>query len=227
MTTKAQKIVEKDISDRLNKIAFHFEERFNIRIQFEKFTAADYVFKTSKTEKVKRVLTRIQSEELSLLIELVHLLDNLKKYLKLYQLNMADLRLVEKSKQYIFAANFVNTHKHGSRGRNKPSAIIDYYCPIILQEGEKPKPSDRLLDIRAFINFEGDLFDSVILFEELVQIWMRFLFDHTSIDIKQFQSRINTVLIQTKTGSRYSAKIPTGVFDDAKKKADERKHIDL
>lgn len=227
MTIKAQQAVKRDIADRLSKIAFHFEERNRIRATFEQCTLGD-LFPDSLTAKMlERLLTRVQSEELTTLLELVHLIDNMRKHLNLHQLDATELKVIEKSEPYRVATNFVNVHKHGSRGRNKRSAHIDYTVPILVQKGKKPQLSDKLIDIRSMINFEGDLFDSIDVIEKLIHIWEKFLRDHTEIDLRPFSSRIGVVLQFQHGQAQYSAKMPHGVLVDAKAKADERKHIDL
>jgi hypothetical protein len=149
------------------------------------------------------------------------------KYFHVCKLDVTKLKEIEEFKPHKVAANFVNVHKHGSRGRNRPNAKIDYEAPIFIQRGNKPESSDKLVDIRSLINFEGVLFDSMEIVEDLIRFWETFLCHHTKIDIKPFVSRIGAVLALREGKSQYSAKIPSGVLDDAKAQADERKHIDL
>ncbi len=81
MTTKAQQAVENDIADRLSKIAFHFEEQSRIRVHFGQFVGENFSPDSPRAKELERFRTRVQSEELSVLIELVHLRDNVIKAL--------------------------------------------------------------------------------------------------------------------------------------------------
>lgn len=91
MSTKAHEITQKEVEERLSKIAFYFEERNSVRKNLERFTEGDYKPASPQFEEMKRVLDRIESAELSLLSELVHLTDNVKKYFKAHGLNQKEL----------------------------------------------------------------------------------------------------------------------------------------
>ncbi len=225
MATKAQAAIMQDIFDRLDKVAFHFEERNRFRSEFEKYTGADYLLGGPNSGKVKRLYMRTQSEELSLLYELVHLKENLEAFFRMHQLNRSELAAFENSELYKVAANFVNVHKHGSRGRNSPSAKIDYHVSICIQEGKAPKPSDRLADIHSLVNFEGCIYDSVGLIRDLIQAWTVFLRNYAVIDLAPFTSRIDAVL--TQNPAHYSALVPEGVKTDAQRIATERRFTDF
>jgi len=138
MTTKAQQSAKKDISDRLDKIAFHFEEQSRFRVHYDQFIGKDFSPDSPRSKELERFRTRVQSEELSVLIELVHLRDNVIKYFHVHKMDVNKLKKIEKCKPYKIAANFVNVHKHGSRGRNRPVAKIDYETPIFIRKGKKP-----------------------------------------------------------------------------------------
>ena len=227
MAKTAQEIVKKDIADRLNKIAFHFEERSSLRSQLEQYTTGDNNPNSPNHKNMNHLVTRIQSEEVSTLYELVHLLDNVKKHFKICGLNNIELAVIEQFKLYKVAANFVNVHKHGTRGRNKPSAKMDYYALVHVRKGKKPGLEDKLIGVRSMINFEGTVFESMELIEGLIRIWELFLRHHTEIDIQPFISRIGAIFAQRQGQSIYSAKLSDGFLADAKRMASERKHMNL
>lgn len=227
MAKTAQEIVKKDITDRLDTIALHFEERDSLRSQLEQYTVRDHDSKSPKHKDMNRLLALIQIEEIQTLYELVHLLDNVKKYFKIYGLNNVELAVIEQFKPYKVAANFVNVHKHGARGRNKPSAKMDYHALIYNRKSEKPSPEDKLIEVRSLVNFEGVLFESMDIIESLIRIWEMFLRHHTEVEVKPFISRIGAVLAPRRGQSLYSAKLDKGILADAKRQAEERKHINL
>jgi hypothetical protein len=228
MATESQETVKRDIADRLSNIALYFETRYSLRPKLEQYTPRDSSPDSKRNKDLRCLLTQIQNEEIHTLYELVHLLDNAKTYYRAFGLNNSELAVIEQFKPYKVAANFVNVHKHGTRGRNKSSAKMEYYSLVYNGMGKKPSPSPeaKLIEIGSFINFEGVLFGSMEIIESLIRIWEMFLRYHTEIDVKPFTSRIGAVFEQ-RGKFIYAAKLPEGVLKDAKRMADNRKHLDL
>jgi len=227
MSKSAKEITTKDITDRLDVITLHIEERSSLRLQLEKYCTHDNNPDSPKHEDLKRIRVRVQNEDIRSLYEIIHLLDNVKKYFKVFGLNNKELSVIENFKPYKVAANFVNVHKHGSRGRGKSSAKMDYYTDIYKQEGDKPGDPDTLIDTCGVINFEGVLYQATDIIGSLIQLWSLFLRNHTEIDIKAFVSRVNAIVAPRQGQTTYSAKLPEGMLADAKRQAEERKHINL
>jgi len=227
MATKAQEITSNEIGDRLNKIAFHFEERDKFRADLTQFSGSDCDPTASNHGELERAIVRIQSEELNILSELFHLHDNVTKYFQVHGLKTSELGVIDNFKPYRVAANYVNTQKHGTRGRNQTSAKLDYHALVYERATAVPSPADKLLDVRSLINFEGKLLESADVIECLIRIWEMFLRHHTEVDVAPFVSRIGAVLARRQGGSVYSARLPDGVIADAKARAIERKHVHI
>ena len=227
MARNAKELIDKELTDRLLKVAFHFQQRDNIRAELDKCIPSNKSGDPLTDSKISELVTRIQNEEVNMLYELVHLRDNTEKYFKIFQQNLGELDVIDKFKPFRIASNYVNIHKHGTRGGNRPSAKHDYTVCIHAQNAEQPSAKGTLVDVRAMINYEGDLFDSVELIESLIRIWEMFLRYHTKHDLSQFVGMINSVFARREGKSIYSVKIPNGVLDHAKCNADARKHIRL
>ena len=164
---------------------------------------------------------------MALLSELYHLDDNIKKYFKYHQLSETELNVIEQFIPYRIGANFVNTHKHGTRGRSKQSAKIDLYALIQEQKGKKPGPSDKIVGVRSLINVEGALHQSIDIIECLIRIWEMFLRYHTEIDVEPFSLRIGAVFALRSGQSVYSGKVGEQYIAYAKTKDEERKHANI
>lgn len=225
MATKAQEIVDREVTNRLNEIAFHFKQRDSVRSELESYRREDTAEDPPANKNIRELVTRMQNEELHILYELAHLYNNINRYFEAYGLNKSELEVVNKFKPFRVASNYVNTHKHGTRGGNRPSAKVDYCVWIFEQEGEKPKASDPICDVASLINYGGELYDCVELIESLIRIWDLFLKYHTHLDIQTFELKIGTVFTRRKDQTLYAGQIPEGVLKDAKIKADERKYL--
>jgi hypothetical protein len=227
MPSVAEELIEKELSDRLEKIAFHFKQRDDIREELEKYSPADPSGDPMKDTKIKDFVTRLQNEEVSMLYELVHLKDNVEKYFNVFRQNIGELDVIDKFRPFRVASNFVNTHKHGTRGRNRPSAKHDYSVLIFSRPSSKPVSEANVVDARSMINYEGEVFDSMELIEVLSRIWEMFLRYHTTHDPTPFVEILNIVYARRKGDGVHSAKLPKGILDDAKRNADARKHLNL
>ncbi|MBL7187316.1 MAG: hypothetical protein ISS70_13425 [Phycisphaerae bacterium] len=228
MASKAEELIDKELADRLDRVAFHFQQRDSIRAELEKCIPSDPSGDPLKDSKIRELVTKINNEEIGMLYELVHLRDNAAKYFKVFQHKLSELDVIDKFKPFRIASNYVNTHKHGTRGGNRPSAKHDYTAFIHARNPEeKPSAKDKVCDVRSMINYEGELFDSVELIESLIRIWEMFLRYHTKHDLSHFVEQISNVFARRQGQTLYSARIPEGVLDDAKVNADARKHLRL
>ena len=227
MSKSKEQLIDEELGQRLQKIAFHFKQREELRVELETCTPSTNSVNPMADEKIAKLVTKINNEEIGMLYELVHLKDNVEKYLKVFKQSPGDLDVIDKFKPFRVASNYVNTHKHGSRGGNRPSAKHEYTITLYAKSAKEASPSDRMDDVRAMINFEGELFDSIVLAEALIRIWELFLRYHTTHDLSKFLEKINQVLRSPKRRWQYSESIPQGVLKDAKVKADERKQFKI
>jgi hypothetical protein len=193
MANKAQELIDKDIAARLSKIAFHFEERDSLNTNLRCFTVHDCDPAAPTNSDLRRTITRIQTEELSTLYELVHLMDNVTKHYDAYGLAKSELTVVGQFRPFRAAANYVNTHKHGTRGRNKASAKLDYHALIFERTSKMSNPAGKIVGVCSIINFDGKLLQAMDVVESLIRIWELFLRHHTEIDLKPFTDRIAAV----------------------------------
>jgi len=64
--------------------------------------------------------------------------------------------------------------------------------------------------------------------QRLIDMWLLFLRYHSDIDITETIARINSARRKEFLGkATYTAKIPDGVLDDAKRQAQERRRLNL
>lgn len=156
MSAETKAAVTKDILERLDRIAFQLEERQQLRDQLAAFKPADLNPMAERHGGLKRVITRFHTADYAALYELVHLQDNVKKYIAAHSLNPRDVDIVDKFKAYRIAANLVNIHKHGVRGRKAKSAAFDYSRMVLEQVAPQPDINGgKLLDSAQLINYEG------------------------------------------------------------------------
>jgi hypothetical protein len=227
MSKKKETAIETDILNRLKSIAFHYEERDNLNNELMQYTKADLLPKSDRSKDLERLLTRIQNQEIYALYELVHLQDNIKKYLDVFGFRRGEICVVDEFKSFRIAANFANTHKHGVRGRNAKSSKIDYNYFFFERKGCAIAPGDPIIGVEPVINYDGNLNPSRDIILDLIIIWQLFLKYHTKIDIEPFNKNIKSVRARHEVESVYSTPIPKGMIDDAKRLADERKNLDV
>jgi hypothetical protein len=224
---KALKEITSEIHSRLDNIALHVESRHRYRQEFESYIGADCDPSSASNTPLNRVSKRVENEDIRALYELVHLQDNVKKYLSITGTDPSEVDFVDKFRGFRVAANFVNTHKHGIRGRNAKAAKIDYHWIVFAQNGAEPTINDRIRDSIAMINFEGQLHGIHQLVMDVIAIWRLFFKYHTKLEIEAFDKRIDEHLATLSKLSRYSAKIPQGVLDDAKRVSLGRKALNI
>lgn len=156
-----------------------------------------------------------------------HLGDNVKKYLIKCN-GSKDFKVIENFEPYRWCGNYVNYLKHGSRGKNRPSAVPGYHIECYERKGSKPSVEDKFVDCTFMINIDGRIESGMDIAQRLIDIWFLFLKYHSDIDLADITARINSIRRKEFIGkSLYSAKIPDGILDDAKKQAQERKKLNL
>ena len=227
VSDKRKITLEKDIIDRLNTIAFHFEERDTLSKELKQYKGADLESSSARYENLKRLLTRIEQQEVDALYELVHLQDNVKKYLVAIGSRLADIKAIDEFRSFRVAANYVNTHKHGIRGRNAKSAKHDYTYFFFDRKGDKSSPDDPIVGVGNVINYDGSLTPATDIILNLIIAWEMFIKYHTQIDIFTFNRRIEAVRLRHQGEVMYSTPIPDGLTKDAKRLSDERKKLDI
>ena len=202
----AQTIYRQEIEERLDSVAFHYKERDTARRHLQIYTGRDLHGTTSKTSDAKQITQRMRSAEISALSELVHLVDNFEKYLGSLGVSCKSLSVITNSKPYKVAANFINTRKHGTYGRGKISAKTDIFTPIFHQTGTEAVEGDYLLDVKAYINFDGDLYMTDKVVDELIEMWRNFIRSHPGINLAAFEQKIREVADKQAGSAVYSAR---------------------
>lgn len=225
--TKTLNYIEKDILDRLDNIALHYEERDRLNVELSKFTSSDITDHAKKRNDLDRILKRIKNEDIYALYELVHLKDNMGKYLSVLRAIADEINVVDAFRPFRVSANFVNTHKHGVRGKNAKSAQIDYTIFMIAKQGEAQSPSDPIAGVIPVINFDGDLHFSKNYIDDLILVWTLLLVNHTDIDIERFDKSIRATKSRHKAISTYTMPIHEGWLKDAKRMSIERKQLNI
>lgn len=223
----SHKFIEKDILDRLSEIALLYEEQDNLFKALKNYTEADTNPSSPKNKDVERLKKLIEINGTHTLYELVHLKDNLEDYIRIIGGDIKELCVVEEFKSYRIAQNFVNSHKHGTRGKNAKTTKIDYTSYIFKGSGDKPSPNDHISQILPIINYEGDVVPITEIILDLIIIWKLFLKNHTNINIESFKNRIEFVRVRNQGNSNYIIPIPKGWRDDAKRLVAERKKLDI
>ena len=217
-------VIKKDIQNRLKRIDLHYAERYNYRDDLRKLCGSDV---RERTEKHQSIIFKMQVAEDHLLHELYHLSDNVKKYLKKCN-RIDDFKVVESFEPYRWCGNYVNSLKHGSRGKNRPSATEGYQFEIYDQKGPKPTVEDRIVECLFMINFDGTIETGMEIAHRLIDMWLLFLKYHSDVELASVTERVNSIRRNEFIGkSLYSAKIPDGVLDDARRQAQERRRLNL
>jgi hypothetical protein len=216
--------LEAEIGRRLANVAFYLEEREILRQRLAKYTGK--TFHDVSNVNAKRDQTRIRNVETSLLHELVHVTDSVRKWLD-KQGRTLELAVLERFRPYRIGANLVNVLKHGVRGRNQDCAVIEFDFLLFEQAGDVATQDDRLLDVNAFVNYNGELFSLTQLIEDISYLWELFLRHHSQLSFTDFQVRLGRILLSRKGLSTYSARIPAGLEAWAQQEADRRKRLDL
>lgn len=225
MSKKGLELLTQDVHTRLEKIVFHFEERERLRTELENYTVQDYKPESSRKKDLERSIFRCTSEDINTLYELVHLADNVTSLLRKTKGAVSHIKEIEKDVYFRMAANFVNSHKHGSRGRNQKSAYIAFHQEFFLKAKDGSE-ADQLLQIKPVINFDGNLKTAEELIRKLIPMWLQFLVNHTEVGVTSLESTLQEQLKKEKSLSTYAAEV-AGIDDLAKKDAEERKKLDI
>lgn len=216
-------VVKQDLQKRLKQIEFCFRKRYECRDAVQKFSAHDSGVRTKEYQDFEMEL---ELTENNLLQELYHLGDNIKKYLEICN-RIEDKKVIDNFLPYHWCGNYVNHLKHGSKGKKRP-AIPGYQIQFFDRTGLKPTIEDKLVDCAFLINIDGRLEAGMEIAQRLIDMWLLFLRYHSDIDITETIARINSVRRKEFLGkATYTAKIPDGVLDDAKRQAQERRRLNL
>ena len=163
-----------------------------------------------------------------LLSELVHLVDNVGKWLLADRKTKQELSVIEDLKPFRVASCYVNTQKHGVRGRNKATAVEDIVVHFLAPSGRASAKEDfRIVDAVTLINYEGDAWQATSLADDLCQLWELFLRNHTSVNTREFRVELAKLLLKRKELSVYSTRLPDGIKPYLQEWADDRKHLDV
>jgi hypothetical protein len=203
-------------------------DELEIREQaFQGFVVADNEQSSPRAQDLKRAV-RLYHDEINLLLsELVHLIDNVKKYLRAFSGTAEGIKTVEELKLYRVASRYVNTRKHGASGRNKSSAFADLNYIVAAKEGTEMAPSDPLKGVGFFINYDGNAWNPIELVEDLVQAWELFLRNHASVDTSEFRVGLGRRMLRRSQLSEYSAPLPAGLETVLKERAEEYSQLDI
>jgi hypothetical protein len=217
-------VIKNEIQDRFKRIKLYFKERHESRDALRCFCGRDIQEKNST---YREVLFKIQTSGDNLLHELYHLGDNVKTYL--YILNRKkDLEIMERFKPYRWCASYVNHLKHGSEGKGRPVAIAEYVAHIFNRNGVEPTVDDKLIDCDFMININGQIESRMGITLQLIDMWFQFLRYHSDIDVAETKGGINSICQKEFVGKiQYSAKLPDGILDRAKRQAEERRKMKL
>lgn len=216
-------VAKKDIQDRLSRIELYYCERYDSRDALRKLCGRDA---RERTKTYQRVILKMQVAEDNLLHELYHLGDNVKKYLTKCS-RSRDFKIIESFKPYRWCGNYINYLKHGAKGKKRP-AMPGYQMQVFDQNGAEPTVEDKLVDCLFMINIDGRLENEMDIAHRLIDIWFLFLRYHSDINLTDITASINSIRQKEFVGmSLYSAKIPDGLLNDAKKQAQERRKLDL
>ncbi len=225
-TNKELVVIEGEIKERLSFIVSISEELDRLRNDLSRFTQAETHPAPAKNKDLEELLLKIKSQEVSILSELVHLRENIKKHARARGGKTDELKAIDEFKPYRIASNFVNAHKHGTSGY-RPSAKIDYTSFCFERVGRDPSPKDPLIAVTAIINYDGDLRQTEVLILDLMLVWRLFFKYHMEIDVEFFNRRIRAISERIQKSSYYSATVPKGWLVDAKRLSDERKGLDI
>jgi hypothetical protein len=224
---KAAPIVQADIARRLDGVSLHLAEVEIRRNELKNFSARDLDCSSSSHQSLKRAERLYHDELTHLLSELVHLCDNLKKWLKVNRRSRHALCIVENMRAYRVASCYVNTSKHGVRGRNKTSALADIAPTVLVGDAKAQTANDQILDSMLTINYEGEPWAASELVDDLVQLWELFLRNHTTVDTSNFRVEIGKRLLAQQKLSTYTLPLPEETKAYLKSLSDERRTLDI
>lgn len=223
-TTASAEIHAADIKRRLEKIARHLSEQERHRRALHVFTAGD-IPPASPKHKLHYDAMNIYHDELSLILsELVHLGDNVKKWLHVSTGSAKEMDIIEKMIPFRVASCFVNTEKHGIRAKNK-TALFELTVMVLHAQEQRLSPGDQIRDQIAIINYDGQPWQASTLIDDLLQIWELFLRNHTSVDTATLRAEIAKRLRASQGLSQYEIKIDSGIEAYLDQRATERRNL--
>ncbi|WP_417380623.1 hypothetical protein [Gimesia sp.] len=206
-------VLAKDITDRLERISIRLDQVDSLQNFFRSKPKTDF----PRILKHKRILL---SDELTVVLsELYHLSDNVRKFLKANNEDLQQLKFFEDLPCFHAAGCFVNTHKHGIRGRNKTSAFADYEI-VIENEG-------KLQFVDLIINYKGNAWQACLLIEDLLQVWEIFIRYYTTIEFPDFRERIGSKFASKASLSTYTCELGESIGQDLERKSTERKQYNI
>lgn len=228
MNTKTQVALERDIINRLESIIFHMEEIEVYANQLPAYNRSDCEdAKSPKHSDIRKLLTRIQNNEIDALYELVHFADNAKKYFKVSGLDLNKICEIEKNTSFRVAANFVNVHKHGMRGRNAKSAKLDFYYLVYKQIADEKTKHEQLFVVVSVVNYDGRLYPIIDLIFDLAEMWYCVVHNSCKMNLGSVGERISRLEAKLRYISNYSEIFLKHMSKEAVSSAQERKSLDV
>jgi hypothetical protein len=219
--------MDRDIRCRLKRITARIQEHEAQRAGFAAFTGRDTLPSAPANKDLRRLEDLYVDNMTFLLSELVHLRDNVGKWIKASHGTQEELPVVEDLKPFRVASCYVNTHKHGVRGRNKASAVEDVAARIYAEADGQVSRDSHIVDVVPMIDYEGEVWQKWTLVDDLMQLWELFLRNHTDVDTTEFRVELRRSLLCRQQLSEYSFRVPTGIISHLKGLADDRKHLDV
>lgn len=200
--------LRKDITDRLERVSIHLDQIDSLQDKLRQYAESD-LSKSAKREKL------LYAEELAtVLYELVHLSDNARKLLTASNEDVQQLQFIEELTCYRVAACFINTRKHGIRGRNKASAVVDYEF-VASSEG-------KIHFFDLLINYKGEAWQATNLIRDLLHVWEIFLRYYSTVEFPAFRSQIGNRFDAQKELSTYRSDLEETIAEELKRKFEER-----
>ena len=206
--------IVKDVSDRLSRVILRLEQMDSLQAEFRSHSSNDFSIK------LKRQRLLYEDELATVLSELVHLSDNLEKWLVANNRDRKDLRVVEQLNCYRAASCFVNTRKHGVRGRGKTSAVGEY--EVVAKDENK-----KIVFVDLMINYKGEGWQATRLIDDLLQAWELFIRYYTSIDISVFRRDIGIRFASREKLSIYTSDLGESITNNMVQRSTERMHYDI
>lgn len=206
--SRTSEVLESEIVFRLKRVMRRIDEMDKLKKTLRSRAEAN-------VQKDSRGIRELICDELDhVLSDLVHLTDNVSKWLRATHQNPDSLSMVEEVNCYRVAACYVNTCKHGSRGKNKASANAEYQLCLCTE--------DKVVAVDLLINFKGEAWTASLLIEELLLIWELFLRTHTDLDISHFRRSVAVRIATREDNASYEVKFEEPFDSDLKEKWSER-----
>jgi hypothetical protein len=201
-----------EITARLERVSVRLDQIDSLQNNFRSLPETNF-------PRLKRQRLLFGDELAAVLSELVHLSDNTRKLMIACDENPQQLKFLEDLHCYRVAACFVNTRKHGIRGRNKTSAVADYEF-VVRGEG-------KVIFVDWVINYKGAAWQATLLIEDLLQLWEIFLRYYTTIEFPDFRKHIGSKFASNESLSTYACKLGETIDQDLERKSSERMHYNI